>query len=87
MSPRQKRLMTAAIHDDPHGWRHPIWTELRTDPIPPISAEERWLVDEAVRTDDWALVMIKVWDRDADGNFYKLWSLATGPYREAGSGA
>lgn len=82
-----KRLMTdeqrelyrerivAAWHDDPDGWKHSIWAELGLDPQPPVSAEERWLIDEAVRIGDWDLVKTKVWDRDEAGNWFKLWTL------------
>jgi hypothetical protein len=71
---RQRKMMEA-LHDDPGGLQHPIWAELGIDPIPPISAEEEWLIDEAIRTENWDLVNTKVWDRDADGNLFKLWTL------------
>lgn len=76
---RRQRLMLDAINDDPGGLDHPIWAELGIDPIPPISAEERWLIDQASLIEDPAaadaFAGIKVWDRDANGNYYKLWTL------------
>lgn len=79
---RYRAQIVAAWGDDPHGWKHSIWAELGLDPQPPVSAEERWLIDEAVRTGDWDLVGRKVWTRETDGTWRKLWTLDdpfTGP--------
>lgn len=74
----QRERIIAAWQDDPDGWKHPIWTELGLDPQPPVSAEERWLTDRATEMADWdgeVVVGPKVWDRDSNGNWYKLWTL------------
>jgi hypothetical protein len=72
---RQRHLWVEAINDDPGGLTHPIWAELGIPPQPPVSAEERWLIDEAIRTGNDELASTKVWDQDTNGNWVKLWTL------------
>lgn len=80
---RKRWQIHAALNDDPGGLTHPIWAELGKEPQAPISAEERWLIDQSVHIKDdaeaAAFVRTKVWDRvcDADGHRYwvKLWTL------------
>lgn len=81
---RYRARIIAAWQDDPDGWKHSIWAELGLDPQPPVSAEERWLVDYASRLEDdeaEAVIKTKVWAREA-GNWVKCWKIGdpfTGP--------
>jgi hypothetical protein len=87
MTPRQLRMLEA-IRDDPGGLTHSIWAELGIDPIPPISAEELWLLDKAMATEDDVEAQViagtKVWDRDSHGQWVKVWSIPETSQRTGG---
>lgn len=79
MTPRIRHQLIEGLNDDPGGFTHPIWTELGKPPQPPISVEERALIDEACKisdpTDSQTVAATPVWYKNENGIWGKLWQL------------